>query len=224
MRRFSSGTTSEPYCEREGGEQREGETEGGDERRRSVGWQGAARAGGPGRAAGASAGPAAAPSLPAPACLLRVCDRRRAQAVEGHERHAAALGARQLGRQAQRRLVVLHLKERRGRTRGAVMWKARRGRRRRRQQAAAAQRVQHAQRAQHAQQLTTTWKSDWLATTSVQVYSSLRQSNSSIRVPCTCGYSWEAGWQRVRQGEVREARGGEGARSRAACQVTASMA
>jgi hypothetical protein len=43
-----------------------------------------------------------------------------------------------------------------------------------------------AQTASQPSQRTTTWKSELLATTSVAVYSSLRQSNSSMRVPNTC--------------------------------------
>lgn len=45
--------------------------------------------------------------------------------------------------------------------------------------------------------LTTTWKSELLATTSVAVYSSRRQSNSSIMVPYTWGGGGRGGRGRV---------------------------
>ncbi len=41
--------------------------------------------------------------------LLRVLDLLRLEAVEGHEGDAPALAAAQLRRQAQRRVIVLHL-------------------------------------------------------------------------------------------------------------------
>lgn len=115
--------------------------------------------------------------------LVGVLHLLRLEAVEGHEGDAPALAAAQLRRQRQRRVIVLHLQCEGGhrlagwassqeRVIGSAM--------------ASDQAVECVLAVQHERRLTTTWNRLWLATTSVAVYSSLRQSNSSISVPYTC--------------------------------------